>query len=128
MPSYIGVIHRKEDRIYSVCLPDFAECVCAGRTLEEAYEMARSVLQEQLSLRRDRGETPPVPVSMRRVLADPAYSEAMAYIAIEAETPARVRRISVTMDEALLARIDAQTANRSGFLAEAARYYLRVTG
>ncbi len=110
MTSYIGVIHKKDPGIYSLSFPDFPGCIAAGRTLAEAHDMAKNVLAEHIRVKQGYGEMPATPCSMQSVLVNPAFAEAIAYIAIEAEAAARVKRISVTMDELLLARIDAQTS------------------
>jgi len=42
--DYIAIIHKDPDSDFGVSFPDFPGCITAGRTLDEAKEMAREAL------------------------------------------------------------------------------------
>lgn len=52
MASYIAVIHKEERSAFGVSFPDFAGCVAAGVTLEEARQQAQEALELHIDLRR----------------------------------------------------------------------------
>jgi hypothetical protein len=61
---------------------------------------------------------------------DPVESVAVAHVMIPVEMPGRIVRVNLTMNEALLARVDAAASargmSRSGYVAEAVRDRLRA--
>ncbi len=61
---------------------------------------------------------------------DPAETVAVAHVMIPVEMPGRTVRVNLTMNEALLARVDAAASargmSRSGYVAEAVRERLRA--
>ena len=63
-------------------------------------------------------------------MLDPAETVAVAHVMIPLEMPGRVVRVNLTMNEALLARVDAAASargmSRSGYVAEAVRERLRA--
>lgn len=131
MAAYIGVVHKDEASDYSVSFPDFPGCVTAGKTLDEAARFAHEALALHLAGLAEDGEGIPAAAPLRRVAGDPENAEAVAFLAVTADVPAGVRRaerINVTLDAALLARIDAEARRRgmkrSTFLAEGARRLL----
>ena len=42
--DYIAIIHKEPDSDFGVSFPDFPGCITAGRTLDEAKEMALEAL------------------------------------------------------------------------------------
>jgi predicted RNase H-like HicB family nuclease len=42
--DYIAIIHKEPNSDFGVSFPDFAGCITAGRTLDEAKDMAAEAL------------------------------------------------------------------------------------
>jgi predicted RNase H-like HicB family nuclease len=59
--NYIGIIHKDPGSDFGVSFPDFPGCVTAGRTVEEAKEMALEALIGHMQVMRETGEMPPPP-------------------------------------------------------------------
>ena len=82
--TYTGLIHKDPDSDYGVSFPDLPGCITAGRTLEEAREMAA----EALALHQDGlaayGEEIPKPSSADTVIAHPDARDALAILVVEA--------------------------------------------
>ncbi len=61
MAAYIALIHKQEDSDYGISFPDFPGCITAGRTLEEAFEMAEEALSLHVEVMLENGEELPQP-------------------------------------------------------------------
>jgi predicted RNase H-like HicB family nuclease len=120
MPSYIGLIRKDTKSDFGVDFPDFPGCVTAGSTIEEARRLAEEALQLHVEGMAEDGEPLPAPSSLDAVMADPANTDAVAFLVTLAEAADRTIRINITLPERLLRRIDARAKNRSAFLAQAA--------
>lgn len=122
MSTFVGIIHKDKGSDYGVSFPDFPGCVSAGRTMQEAFEMAREALQGHVDVMYEHGDLLPAkPMTLDEAKKHPFAKGAQVLFMVEAELPVKCRRINVTLDERLIERIDHVTANRSGFLAQAAR-------
>ena len=119
MPSapgqYFALVTKEEDSDWNVVFPDLPGCVTAGRSLDEAVTFA----EEALALPED-------------VMADPESAGALFYLVPLKPLTGRTSRVNITLDEYLLAEIDAAAkqvgSNRSKFLAAAAREALDNRG
>ena len=133
MTNYIAVIHKENDSDFGVSFPDFPGCVTAGRTIDEARDMAGEALHGHAVLMEEDGMTLPPPGTLEDVLKDQDFAGAAAYFIVNLEAP-RLEpvRFNASMDAQLLARIDRRAREigmtRSGFLAEAARKELAGQG
>ena len=87
--TYIGLVEKEPDSDYCVHFPDLPGCITAGRTFEEAGEMAAEALALHLEGLAEDGETIPAPSSADAILAHPDACDAMALIVVEA-LPARM--------------------------------------
>lgn len=120
---YPAIIDRGESG-YGATFPDFPGCVSGGDTIEEAARSAEEALALHIRGVLADGETLPEPTAMDRIEHDPEVGE-VARVLVRVELPGKAVRFNATMEEGLLARIDAaasaQGMSRSGFLAEAAR-------
>ena len=76
--SYAGLIHKDTDSDYGVSFPDLPGCITAGRTVEEAREMAAEALALHLETLEAYGEEIPKPSSAYTVLAHPDAHDALA--------------------------------------------------
>lgn len=116
---YPAIIEAAGDG-YSVYFPDLPGCVSAGDTVEEAFDGATEALGLHLAGMVEDGEDLPAPTPYTAVVPDPE-SRVIAIVLVPAPMPGRTVRINVTLDEGLVKMIDAVSANRSAFLADAAR-------
>ena len=119
-----AVIEGDNDSGYSVHFPDLPGCVSAGDTVAEVFSMAREALELHLEGMIEDGETIPDPMPLDRAQALPTEAAATVLL-VPAMLPGRTQRINVTLDEGLIGAIDRVAANRSAFLADAARDALR---
>ena len=128
---YVAVLEKEPDSDFGIYFPDLPGCVTAGDDEEEALQNAEDVLQFHIDgLIEHHLPVPPPSAVREHPLA--RCPNALCIAMIRARLPGRVRRINLTVDEHLLADIDAAAAargdSRSGFVAEAARRFMRETG
>lgn len=125
MTAYIALLRKQPTSDYGVDFPDFPGCVTAGRTLEEARRMAAEALAFHVDgMQQDRESIPP-PSSMDAIMADRHNRDAIAFLVDLPAKSRRAVRINVSLPEDVLQSIDRVAANRSRFLADAARERLR---
>jgi len=124
MTQYIALLHKTERKGYGVSFPDFPGCVTVGRTVEDALREGAEVLAFHVDGMREDGIKIPKPRTLeaiREAKQDWVEMEDAIVATVPLLPPqGRALRVRVTMDERLLARIDAVTKNRSAFLARAA--------
>jgi predicted RNase H-like HicB family nuclease len=116
---YTAIIERSGTG-FSLFFPDLPGCVSAGPSIEAAAQQAGQALALHVAGMREDGEPIPEPTPADAILADPEVVE-VARLLVAADISGRSVRLSITIDEGLVAAIDAVASNRSGFLAEAAR-------
>lgn len=121
---YYAVVERSAGTDIGVWFPDFPGCVSAGSSHSEALANAGEALQFHIDGMIEDGETIPKPMGYEDLPSDRHLLLALVGVRL----PSRSKRINITIDEGLLARIEAKTNNVSGFLAEAARDKLRSAG
>ncbi|MGH6934525.1 MAG: type II toxin-antitoxin system HicB family antitoxin, partial [Dongiaceae bacterium] len=80
MTSYIALLRKSRASDYSVEFPDLPGCVTAGRTLDEARQLAREALALHLKGMAEDGEVVPAPYSLDDVMADPDNDGAVAFL------------------------------------------------
>lgn len=128
MTTYIALLRKDPDSDYGVDFPDFPGCITAGSTLEEARVMAAEALAMHIvGMMEDRLPIPE-PSALEAIMADPHNHDAVGFLVDVPVKPVRAVRINVTLPEDLLHAIDVAAANRSRFLADAAREKLRAAG
>ena len=86
--TYLGLVHKETDSDYGVSFPDLPGCITAGRTIEEAREMAAEGLALHLEGLAGDGDDIPAPSSADAVIAHSAAADALAVLVVEA-LPAR---------------------------------------
>lgn len=127
---YPAILERDAEGGFGLIFPDLPGCVSAGETAEEAARGGAEALALHLEGMIEDGETLPPPSALDGIPSDPEVNEA-ARMLVSATLPTRAARINVTIDEALLSRIDRAAEEsgltRSGFLAQAARERLTAT-
>jgi len=124
MTTYVGIVHKTKDSDYGVCFPDFPGCVSAGSTPDELQAMAQEALGLHIEGLREDGVAIPLPMSLELAQKHAFAKGANAFIFIRAYVPGTPQRVNVMLDSNLIADIDRVSANRSAFLAEAARHEL----
>jgi predicted RNase H-like HicB family nuclease/uncharacterized protein (DUF1778 family) len=135
MPSsfYPALIFKDAETDYGVVFPDLPACVTGGETAQEAALDATQTLARHIQrLAEDKAAIPP-PSAPDAALPDWLDEDdartIVARVLVPVELPGRAVRIDITIDEALLARLDAAAAwagsSRSDFIAEATRARLR---
>jgi|SRR5580658_1627039 predicted RNase H-like HicB family nuclease len=124
MTQYIALLYKNGRKGYGVSFPDFPGCVSAGRTIEDALREAAEALALHVDGMREDGDKIPKPRTVEAIReADQDWVDMKdAIVATVSLLPpqGKALRVQVTMDERLLARIDAVTKNRSAFLSQAA--------
>jgi len=124
MTQYIALLHKNSNKGYGVSFPDFPGCVSASKSIEDALREAAEALALHVDGMREDGEKIPKPRTAEAIRAAKQEWVQMkdAIVATVSLLPPQGKslRVQVTMDERLLARIDAVTKNRSAFLAQAA--------
>ena len=95
-----------------------------GDSAEAAIADAEIVIAEVVDELLRSKEPVPGPSAVADIPAEDRDGAEFATL-VPVHLPGKSKVISITLDEELIARIDAVAANRSGFLAEAARARLR---
>ncbi|HLY57816.1 MAG TPA: type II toxin-antitoxin system HicB family antitoxin [Stellaceae bacterium] len=124
--GFPAVFYHQRDGV-GVVFPDLPGCVTVGRDVKDAVLKAEEALALHLEGMHEDDEAIPAPtMPVDRAEADPE-GHVIGRLWIEPRT-GRAVRVTITMDEALLAKVDqaaaARGATRSGFLAEGARQLL----
>jgi predicted RNase H-like HicB family nuclease len=125
MTAYIALLRKQPRSDYGVDFPDFPGCITAGRTLEEARRMASDALLFHVDGMREDGESIPPPLSVDAIMTNPQNRDAVAFLVDLPERSRRAVRINVSLPEDIVQSIDRVAANRSRFLADAARDRLK---
>lgn len=121
MTTYIALLRKEPSSDFGVDFPDFPGCVTAGKTLEEARTMAAEALEFHIEgMLKDR-ESIPDPSSLDTIMSDPENRDAVAFLVEVPTRPSKSVRINVMLPQDVVVAIDRVTANRSRFLAEAAK-------
>jgi predicted RNase H-like HicB family nuclease len=119
--DYIAIIHKDEGSDYGVSFPDFPGCITAGRTLDEAKDMAREALAGHLEVMREAGERIPDPSSLDEVMCNPDFQDGVGFL-VDVKAPGKTVRVNITLSEGELEQIDqrarAQGLSRSAFLVQ----------
>ena len=127
---YPALLRKDPGSDFGVEFPDFPGCVAAGRTVTEALKAAPEALALHVEGMRDDGDAVPEPSALEAIVGSATARDAAAVLVELPPTKGRAVRFNATMDEHLLAAIDASAAamgtTRSGQLAAAARAFLQT--
>ena len=131
MPThYVAVIEKEPDSAFGVWLPDIEGCFSAGDTVEEAVANAAVALRQHVEAVESAGRRVPPARSIDEILLDEDVVSSLEAGAVLFAVPlfadaGRTVRINISLDKALVDRIDSAAAarglTRSAFLAQAAR-------
>ena len=129
MRSYIALIHKDRGSDYGVSFPDFPGCVTAGKTVDEAKELAAEALVFHIEGMIEDGEALPEPSDLETVMKDALSRKAVAFLVTPPEKQEPTVRINITVSATDLKEIDAYAENhgftRSGFLVQAAKQAMK---
>lgn len=103
--EYIAYLHKDKGSDYGVSFPDFPGCVTAGRTLEEAREMAVEALTLHIAGMLEDGDPLPEPSTLDELASDPAMKGAVAFL-VTVDAPEKTVRVNITARESQLETID----------------------
>lgn len=117
---------------WDVIFPDFPGCISQGDTAQEAMENAVEALALHIEGMVAEGQELPAPSRPNAPLPewiDESDMQTPIHAFLQIEVPGKSMRINITMDVALLDRLDAAAnrdgTTRSGYLAQAAREKLQ---
>jgi predicted RNase H-like HicB family nuclease len=124
MTAYVAILRKQPGTDYAVDFPDFPGCITAGKTLDEARQMAVEALTFHIEGMIEDGGPVPAPSRLDEVMADPDHRDGVAVL-IDVPVRRPAVRVNVSLPADLLEAIDRISDNRSRFLADAARKRLQ---
>jgi len=113
--KYPVVIHKDADSDYGVIVPDLPGCFSAGKTFDEALDMAREAVGLHLEGLLAEGMPVPAPSPIEALIGNPEYAGGVwALVDVDlSKISGKTRRVNITLPERVLALID-EAARRSG--------------
>lgn len=93
--NYIAYLHKDRDSDFGVSFPDFPGCITAGRTLEEAHQMAAEALTLHIAGMIEDGDAIPKPSVLDALAKDPDRKGAVAFL-VHVEPAEKTVRINIT--------------------------------
>jgi len=124
---YPAILAAAPDGSVGIVFPDFPGCVSGGETAQEAAANGIEALALHVEGMLADGEVIPAPSALGLVpdwLAEDAET-VIGHCLVPVELASKAVRLNITMDEALVHRLDMAAAaegfTRSGYLAQAAR-------
>jgi predicted RNase H-like HicB family nuclease len=121
--EYIAYLHKDKSSDFGVSFPDFPGCITAGKTLEEARELAVEALTLHMAGMIEDGEALPEPSTLDELADDPAMKHAVAFL-VSAEAPEKTVRVNITARESQIEAID-KLARKAGMTRSA--YMVRAS-
>ncbi len=132
MTRYVGLIDGEAGG-YGVVFPDLPGCTAMGDTVEAAIGNGADAMRDWVEVSEERGESVPAPRALEAVLGDDDVRTALAEGAMVVLVPlvrvtGRSVKANLSIDEGILAAIDAEAARRkltrTGFIEAMAREML----
>lgn len=118
------ILERTDDGLHAT-FPDFPGLTAFGATAADVVANAEAGLALHIAGMIEDGDAIPSPSDLDAVPVDQDAPPEAGRLLVRADLPGKAVRVNVTLDESLLAAIDAEARNRdtsrSGFLAAAAR-------
>jgi predicted RNase H-like HicB family nuclease len=124
--EYIAYLHKDKNSDFGVSFPDFPGCVTAGKTLEEARELAVEALTLHMAGMIEDGEALPEASTLDELARDPAMKHAVAFL-VSAEAPEKTVRVNITARESQIEAID-RLARKQGMTRSAYMVQSSVRG
>lgn len=124
--AFIAYLRQDKGSDFGVSYPDFPGCVTAGRTPEEAREMAVGALTLHMAGMIGDGEALPEVSTLDQLANDPAMQGAVAFL-VSAEAPEKTVRVNITARESQIEAID-KLARKAGMTRSAYMVQSAVQG
>jgi predicted RNase H-like HicB family nuclease len=124
--EYIAYLHKDKGSDFGVSFPDFPGCVTAGRTLEEARELAVEALTLHVAGMIEDGDALPEASTLDQLARDPAMKGAVAFL-VSVEPPEKTVRVNITARESQIEAID-RLARKAGMTRSAYMVQSAVLG
>jgi len=129
MANYIALLRKESKTDYGVDFPDFPGCITAGKTLEDAKDMAQEALQGHINIMAEYGEDIPEASTLEKIMGDPDNKDAVAFLVEARLAKVKAKRINITFPEDVLSKVDRYVAdhpkqNRSKVLTQAAEQFV----
>lgn len=126
MANYIALIHKDSDSDFGVSFPDFPGCVTAGKSIDEAKDMAQEALSGHIDTMIEFDEEVPAPSDLEKIIASSDSSDVVAFFILSVkDTKPKKVRVNITLPEDELNQIDLfakqHGMTRSAFLLKAAQ-------
>ena len=128
--QYPIFIHKDEESVYGVIVPDLPGCFSAGDTIDEAIQNAHEAIECHIEGLLLDNEFLPLKKAIEEHIENPDLKGGvLAIVEIDiSKLSGKTTRINVSMPERFLKQIDEYTlyhgGNRSGFLVDAALSYM----
>lgn len=127
MADYIAIIHKEKKSEYGVSFSDFPGCITAGKTIDEAKNMAHKALEFHVDGLLKDGEQLPEPTPADLV----QFKDALALFIVSIEEKREPVRINISIDPYLLDKADKKSrkegVTRSGFISQALKHELNLS-
>jgi len=125
MTNYIALIHKDPDSDFGVSFPDFSGCVTAGKSIDEAKDMAQEALSGHIKAMTEFGEKIPEPSNLEKIISSPDSTDVVAFFIVTIkDKKSKKVRVNITVPEEELNQIDSfakqHGMTRSAFLLKAA--------
>jgi len=111
--DYIALLHKDPHSDFGVSFPDFPGCVTAGRTLEEARQMAGEALELHIEGLVEDGQEIPRPSRLVDVRHRPSAAGAEPFMVSVEPSAEKTVRINITARKRQLVAID-RLARKTG--------------
>jgi len=128
--NYPVCLQKEPDSDYGVVVPDLPGCFSAGKTIDEALEMAREAIELHIEGLIDEGMAVPRPGNIEAHRDDPAFADGTwGLVAVDlSDLRLTTRRVNISMPERVLEAADQYAArigeSRSGLLVRAVSEYM----
>ncbi len=105
---YPVVVHKDNESVYGVTVPDLPGCFSAGETLDEALQQVVEAIECHLEGLLLDGELIPSPDTVERHQSNPDYSGGVwAFVTVDlTKLSSKTRRVNITLPERVLNLMD----------------------
>ena len=130
MVNYIAIVHKEDETDFGVSFPDFPGCITAGKSIDDAKDLAQEALILHIQGIFEDGGQLPGPSKLEEIMADADCVNAVAYLVISVpDDKPRSVRVNISVPEMTLKQIDAAAKkcgmSRSSFLVHVAQHAIQ---
>jgi len=105
---YPAVLEKAEKKTFAVWLPDFPDCVAAGRSQEEAVEKAQARLSDIVDGMAEQDRDLPPPSAIDAIVRPKNF---LAFVMVSVAPPDPSERVNVYLPKRLIEKVDARAAD-----------------